>query len=55
MLTAKGYKNNTEVITKTYAQRGEPYKINAQLYKDNISISDTAIINISVEDKDGNI
>lgn len=55
MLTAKGYKNNTEVITKTICTTGAPYKINAQLYKDNISISDTAIINISVEDKDGNI
>lgn len=55
MLTAKGYKNNTEVITKNICTTGEPYKINAQLYKDNISISDTAIINISVEDKDGNI
>lgn len=55
VLTAKGYKNGTEVMTKTINTTGEPYRITAEPYKTDISIGDTAIINISVEDKDGNI
>lgn len=52
-LVAKGYKNGTEVMTDTVSTTGEPYKIKAQVYKDNIDINDTAIINISIVDKNG--
>lgn len=54
ILIAKGYKNGEEVMIKTVTTTGEPHKINAQLYRDNIEVGDTAIINISVMDKEGN-
>lgn len=42
-------------MTKTVCTTGEPYKINARLYKNSIRVGDTAIINISITDEDGNI
>lgn len=54
-LMAKGYKAGKEVAVKEVKTTGKPWKIKAQLYKDNIEVDDTAIVNISVVDKVGNI
>lgn len=53
-VTAKGYKDGKEVMTKVIKTTDAPYKIELMPYKDNIAVGETAIINVRVTDKDGN-
>lgn len=53
-LTAKGYKNGEAVMEKTVKTTGVSYRILMQPYCDEIRIGDTAIINISIVDENGN-
>jgi beta-galactosidase len=49
----KGYKDDKEVLTKTVRTTDVPFKIELLPYKDNISIGETAIINVRITDKNG--
>ena len=54
-ISAKAYKNGKVVQEKIIKTTGEPYQIRAEVYKNNISIGDTAIINVGILDENGSI
>lgn len=53
--TAKGYKDGKEVITKTIKTTDAPYQIELTPYKNSIAAGETAIVNLKILDKNGNI
>lgn len=54
-LKAVGYKNGEQVMEKTVRTTGEPYKIALVPYKNEIAVGDTAIVNVSILDKNGTV
>ena len=51
---AVGYKDGTEVTRCEISTVGEPFAIHAEIFKKNLSVGDTAIIDIKLADKNGN-
>lgn len=54
-VTAKGYKNGKEAMSKTVKTTDAPYKLELVPYKNNIRIDETAIINVKISDKNNNL
>ncbi len=52
-VTAKGYKDGKEIITKMIKTTDVPYKIELMPYKDTIEVGETVIINVRIADKNG--
>lgn len=54
-VVAKGYKDGKEVMTKTVRTTDVPCRIVAKPYKDVIGVGETAIVNIDIVDKNGDL
>ncbi len=54
-VTAKGYKNGTPVMTKTVKTTDTAYQIEIKPYKSSISVGETAIVDMKITDKNGDV